>query len=196
VAQTEDWEAEAATFDEQPDHGLRDPEIRSAWTELLTAALPEPPATVLDLGCGTGTLSTLLAGAGYKVTGVDSSTAMRREAAAKAAQAGVDITLIDGDAGDPPVSSRYEVVLCRHVLWALPNTDHVIARWRDLIAPGGRLVLIEGQWDTGGGIPAAALLSTVACSVGPPQLTRLTDSRLWGREITDERYLITADPGR
>src|SRR5690242_1852603 len=30
-----DWDAEAVSFDEEPDHGLRDPEVRAAWAERL-----------------------------------------------------------------------------------------------------------------------------------------------------------------
>ncbi|RRR69765.1 SAM-dependent methyltransferase, partial [Streptomyces sp. RP5T] len=32
-----DWDAEAASFDEEPDHGLRDPAVRAAWAERLRA---------------------------------------------------------------------------------------------------------------------------------------------------------------
>ena len=78
------WDAEAATFDDEPDHGLRDPEVREAWRRLLRDHLPEPPARVADLGCGTGTLSVLLADEGYAVDGVDFSPEMVREAQSRA----------------------------------------------------------------------------------------------------------------
>jgi hypothetical protein len=29
------WDAAAASFDNEPDHGLRDPLVREAWTKLL-----------------------------------------------------------------------------------------------------------------------------------------------------------------
>lgn len=55
VADTDrvDWDAEADTFDDEPDHGLRDAVVREAWAERLRAWLPETPCEVLDLGCGT-----------------------------------------------------------------------------------------------------------------------------------------------
>ena len=53
------WDLEAASFDDEPDHGLADPETRAAWRELLLGVLPEPPARIADLGCGTGTLTRL-----------------------------------------------------------------------------------------------------------------------------------------
>ena len=61
------WDAEAATFDDEPDRGLRDPVVREAWRELLVELLPPVPAEVVDLGCGTGSLAVLLAEAGYRV---------------------------------------------------------------------------------------------------------------------------------
>jgi hypothetical protein len=34
------WNAEAASFDDQPDHGLHDPRVLAAWTNLLKDTLP------------------------------------------------------------------------------------------------------------------------------------------------------------
>ncbi|MCD6641181.1 MAG: class I SAM-dependent methyltransferase, partial [Nocardioides sp.] len=53
------WDAEAPDFDEPADHGLRDPDVRRAWRDLLLGVLPAALGRVADLGCGTGTLSVL-----------------------------------------------------------------------------------------------------------------------------------------
>ena len=74
------WDAEAPGFDDEPDHGLRDPLVRDAWRSLMRSVLPPIPARVADLGCGTGTLSLLLAEDGYAVDGVDFSPEMVRRA--------------------------------------------------------------------------------------------------------------------
>jgi hypothetical protein len=48
------WDAQASRFDEEPDHGLLDPDVRAAWSEVLLPELPPAPGRVADLGCGTG----------------------------------------------------------------------------------------------------------------------------------------------
>ena len=144
------WDAEAARFDEEPDHGLRDPAVRAAWLALLRDHLPEPPVDVLDLGCGTGSLTLLAAELGHRVAGIDIAPAMVAAARTKLASAGASATVELGDAADPPGDAgTYDVVLARHVLWALPDPSAALARWVRLLRPGGRLVLVEGRWWTG-----------------------------------------------
>src|SRR4051794_38557921 len=152
---TDPWDAAAATFDDEADHGLRDADVRAAWAALLLPLMPGTPARILDLGCGTGSLAVLLAKAGHAVSGVDRSAEMLAVARSKATAARVRLDLVRGDAADPPFDRRSaDVVLCRHVLWALPDRDAALANWTRLLRPGGRLVLVEGNWGTGVGLSA------------------------------------------
>src|SRR5690242_3544822 len=119
---TDAWDAAAATFDDEPDHGLRDPAVRAAWADVLLPNLPAAPARVADLGCGTGSLSVLLARAGYAVTGLDLSGRMVAATRAKAHRAAVSITVRQGDAATPPLAhAAFDVVLARHVLWVFTD---------------------------------------------------------------------------
>lgn len=187
----DEWDAEADTFDEEPDHGLLQPRIRAAWQQLLEQEIPAG-ASVLDLGCGTGTLSVLLAEHGHNVTGVDLSPRMIERAKAKAVQHDVSVDFLVGDASDPPVPPSFDVVLARHVLWALPDPSAALDRWLALTPAGGRLVLIDGRWGTGAGLPAAAVSDMVRRKVRSLSVRHLTDSVFWGRTIEDERYLVVA----
>ncbi|MFD3620180.1 class I SAM-dependent methyltransferase [Streptomyces sp. NPDC058676] len=192
-----DWDARAASFDDEPDHGLRDPQVRHAWAERLRDWLPEHPSDVLDLGCGTGSLSLLAAEQGHRVTGVDRSPAMVDLARAKLA--GRDAVFLVGDAAEPPVGKeRFDVVLVRHLLWALPDPDRALRHWRELLRPGGRLVLVEGVWGTVSpvGIPADRLTALLAPLAGQVRVDRLSDDALlWGREVEDERYAVVTVVG-
>ena len=80
MSERAEWDAAAATFDEEADHGLTDPSCRAAWSSLLRAAVPAPPGRLVDLGCGTGSVAELFVEQGHRVTGVDYSEAMVRRA--------------------------------------------------------------------------------------------------------------------
>ncbi|MFF0837024.1 MULTISPECIES: class I SAM-dependent methyltransferase [unclassified Streptomyces] len=189
-----DWDAQAAAFDDEPDHGLRPPGVRAAWADRLRGWLPGRPADVLDLGCGTGSLSLLAAEQGHRVTGVDSSPAMA--ALARAKLAGRDAVVLQGDAASPPVGDRrYDVVLVRHVLWALSDPERVLRHWRTLLRPGGRFVLVEGVWGTLDpvGIPADRLVALLEPVARHTRVERLSgDPELWGGAVDDERYAVLA----
>jgi SAM-dependent methyltransferase len=188
------WDTAAATFDDDADHGLGDPTVRAAWAELLLPLLPEAPASVFDLGCGTGSLAVLLAEAGHHVRGLDASPAMLAAARAKSAAARVTVGLVRGDAADPPFApGSADVVLCRHVLWALADRATVVQRWSRLLRPGGRLLLVEGMWSTGAGLSAAECRDLVLQQGRSVDLRQLAgDSALWGRDVDDERYLLVS----
>ena len=75
---------------------------------------------------------------------------------------------------------------------ARPGT--AVRRWVAALRPGGRLVLVEGDWSTGAGLTAARCAEIVGESCAQVEVRHLPDPRLWGREITDERYLVVAHP--
>ncbi len=188
----EAWDAEAATFDEPADHGLRDPVVRQAWRALLLDHLPEPPARIADLGCGTGTLSVLLAEAGYRVDGVDFSPRMIEQAERKAAGVG-GVRFLRADASDPTLpAGSYDVVLSRHVLWAMPDPAVALTRWLRLLVPTGRVLLVEGHWSSGAGLSAEQTVRLVEGTGRVASLTRLTEPTYWGRVTGDDRYLVTS----
>lgn len=184
------WDHEAATFDDAADHGLRDPSISAAWQRLLLPLLPEHPQAVADLGCGTGTLTILLALAGHHVHGVDFSSQMLAIARSKAANISPAPMFTEGDVSSPALASgSFDVVLSRHVLWAMLDPQAALQNWARLLRAGGHLLLIEGSWSTGVGLTATQTMSLLRPLGGDTVLHDLDDSALWGRQITDERYL-------
>ena len=189
------WDRAAATFDDEPDHGLREPAVRQAWTARLRAWLPARPAVVLDIGCGTGSLSLVMTELGHTVSGIDLSPGMIAQARAKAAAAGRAIDFQVMDAAAPGLAgARFDVLVCRHLLWALPQPDEALRRWAALLRPAGRLILIEGHWGTGAGLAPAEILSALPPSLVPRPVENLsTEPALWGRVVTDERYAIAVD---
>lgn len=186
------WDHQAPTFDDEPDHGLRDPAVRAAWADLLLPLLPDA-ADVADLGCGTGTLAVLLGRSGHRVSGVDLSPRMVDAARVKAADAGVRADFVVGDAATPPwAAGSFDVVLSRHVLWAMADPQEALRRWVGLLRPGGLLLLVEGRWWTGGGLSAAETAGLVLRHRRQATVVPLDGPELWGGPFDDERYLLTS----
>lgn len=186
------WDGAATTFDRAADHGLREPDVRAAWAGLLDRLLPSPPSRVADLGCGTGSLAILAADLGHVVDGIDFSEGMLEIARAKIGGR-VGITVALGDAARPALAERsYDAVMCRHVLWALRDPASALSTWSRLLRPGGRLVLIEGRWATGGGLAHQEVVSLMTAQGFGATVEQLDDPRYWGSPIADERYAVVA----
>lgn len=189
------WDAAAESFDEAPDHGLGDAAVRTAWSALLEAYVPSDGAAIVDIGCGTGSLSVLLAELGCRVTGIDLSPEMLARARAKAQAAGVDVTFQMMDAAFPQLEpEQFDMVVCRHLLWALDDPRAVLGRWVRLLKQGGRMLLIEGFWHTGAGLHAGDVVAALPDAVRHYTVDKLSErSALWGGAVSDERYAVIAD---
>lgn len=186
-----DWDAAASDFDDAPDHGLRDPATKEAWRDLLVGVMPPPPGRVADIGCGTGTLTDLFVQEGFGVDGVDFSPEMLRIARRKVPAARFAL----GDAANPPLPrASYDVVMCRHVLWALPHPGLAFERWLKLLKPGGVVVLVEGHWESGVGLTAGQARALADVDGRTSEIRPLSEQVLWGGPITDERYLLVSRP--
>lgn len=186
------WDREAATFDREADHGMNDPVVKATWQQLLGQWLPANPCCVLDVGCGTGSMSVLAAALGHTVLGIDCSPAMIDLAQAKAARQGLPIAFQVMDAAKPMLApQRFDVVMCRHLLWTLPEPAAVLERWKKLLAASGRMLLIEGFWLTGAGLKMTEITSMLPNELVVIETINLSPlSALWGKPVTDERYAI------
>jgi ubiquinone/menaquinone biosynthesis C-methylase UbiE len=145
------WGRRAPQFDDGFGHSIRTPAERAAWDRILDLVLGgRQPLDALDAGCGTGFLSFELAARGHRVTGIDFAPAMLAEARRKAAERGVSIRFEEGDAEKLPFASgSFDLVISRHVLWTLPHPEGAVQEWIRVLRPGGRLAVIDGQFDPG-----------------------------------------------
>ena len=139
------WDRDAHTYDLTASHAISDPVERAAWRTALLEALPERGSRVLDVGAGTGALTLLAAELGYRVTALDLSPSMLAHAERKAAEAGLEVGFVVGSGSEPP-SDGFDAVMERHVLWTMPEPVDALRAWRDVVVPGGRVVLFEGIW--------------------------------------------------
>ena len=108
-------------------------------SELLESELADlEPGRALDLGCGAGRASIWLADRGWRVTGVDFSTAALD--LARAADADVDWVLADLN-GYEPEPGVFDLVLVLYVHVPAAERQTLLARAPSALAPGGTLLV-------------------------------------------------------
>jgi SAM-dependent methyltransferase len=105
-----------------------------SFEAFVRAHLPEPPARVLEVGCGRGELTTALAVAGHDAVGIDPAAPdgprFRR------------LTLEEVEEG-----ARYDAVVAAFSLHHIRDLDAALAKIADLLVPGGLLLVDEFAWD-------------------------------------------------
>lgn len=122
-----------------------------AWAAHMTADVPfyvglarEADGPIVELAVGTGRVAIPVALAtGRRVIGVDASPAMLRQARANAAEAGVELALVEGDMRDLALDEPAALVYCPfRALLHLPtwaDRRRVFERVAASLRPGGRL---------------------------------------------------------
>ncbi len=99
------------------------------------------PATVLDMGSGTGRLACALAARGHRVTGAEPAAGMM--SVARARPGGERVTWIESDAASLSVETRFDLaIMTGHVFQVFFENGEVRAALGALhrhLAPGGRL---------------------------------------------------------
>ena len=145
------WNRRAPDFDEGFGHSIATDAERAAWDRIIALVLGgRDNLDALDIGCGTGFLSLELARRGHRVTGVDFAPAMLDLARRKASETGAAIRFEQADAEQLPFATgSFDLVVCRHVLWTLPHPEAALDEWKRVLRPGGRLAVIDSQFDPG-----------------------------------------------
>ncbi len=107
--------------------------------EMVEAA---PGDRALDVACGTGALSRVLAarvGASGRVVGLDLTPGMLAVARAQPRVPGAPIEFVQGDADQLPFSAgEFSLVTCQQGLQFVPDRAAVLAEFRRVLGPGGR----------------------------------------------------------
>lgn len=98
--------------------------------------------TVLDLGCGNGYLSRVLARRGAKVTAVDSSPRMVKNARARDPRNSLKVSYIVSDAARLSVihSASFDLVFANMSLMDIEDCEGAIREASRVLKPGGRFV--------------------------------------------------------
>jgi trans-aconitate methyltransferase len=117
-------------------HRLSDPQL--AWGRgVMSRLAPRPGERILDLGCGTGRLTTEIADQpGIRVVGLDRSASMVAEAAS---QPGCRM-LVRADGAALPFVQAFDAVFSAATFHWILDHDRLFASIHAALEPGGRLV--------------------------------------------------------
>jgi SAM-dependent methyltransferase len=125
---------------------------------VVDMADPSPGETFVDVGCGTGNASLLVAERGARVIGIDPAARLLEVAAAAAEERDLDAEFVLGEAASMPVSTAEAnaVVSVFGVIFA-PDPAAAAAEIDRVTAPDGRVLL--AAWIPGGPISDAVRLT-------------------------------------
>ena len=173
TAQTEQHHAKQAEstydssyFDGSDRYLEREAELQEHFSLLLDLiARRRSPGRLLDVGCGTGQLLCVARSHGHEVHGIEYSafaSGFARD------HNGLDVVTGTVAEGSPSLHGPFDVITINHVLEHLPNPRADLRILRDLLAPGGLLVV---------GVPNYASAFRVALRYRWPSL--LPSEHLW-----------------
>lgn len=140
------WTKRAPGFKSLRREELQSEKMRQ-WQEEICRHLPtEKPLKILDIGCGAGFFSILLAAKGYDVTGIDLTESMIEEAVSLAAEekSNARFQVMDAEKLAFP-DETFDVVVSRNVTWNLPHPEKAYVEWLRVLKTGGLLLNYDAE---------------------------------------------------
>lgn len=141
------WTQRSDSFLEQRREELHSA-IAQRWMEEIHGYLPQKERLkILDIGCGTGFFSILLAKEGHELTGIDLTPEMVAHAQRLAQEENVNCMFKVMDAEYPEFADEtFDVVISRNLTWTLPHADLAYEQWLRVLKKGGILLNVDADY--------------------------------------------------
>lgn len=141
------WEKRSGDFLEHKRAELHSP-MSERWLYEIKNQLPQDRnLRILDVGCGAGFFSVLLAKEGYQVTGVDLMPDMVENARTLAEEEKTDCEFFVMDAENLRFADEsFDVVISRNLTWTLPDVKSAYREWVRVLKKGGILLNFDANY--------------------------------------------------
>ena len=141
------WEKRSESFLEQRRSELANP-IAKRWMKEIEKQIPAGRRLkILDVGCGAGFFSILLAKEDHEVFGIDLTPEMIENAIQLAEEENADCCFQVMDAENPMFADEtFDVVISRNLTWTLPNAEHAYGEWMRVLKTGGVLLNFDANY--------------------------------------------------
>lgn len=141
------WEKRSESFLEQRRSELANP-IAKRWMKEIEKQIPAGRRLkILDVGCGAGFFSILLAKEGHEVFGIDLTPEMIENAIQLAEEENADCCFQVMDAENPMFADEtFDVVISRNLTWTLPNAEHAYGEWMRVLKTDGVLLNFDANY--------------------------------------------------
>lgn len=134
-----------ADYDESPGFAITDA-VADAYKRDIEAVLGSFShyQTVLEPGCGSGVFTAFLAAQGWRIVGIDRNEAQLSAARARLPEVEFQLADLASDAMNH--ERRFDLIVTRYVVHELADPIAVFIKWKDLLNPGGKVMIIENAW--------------------------------------------------
>lgn len=117
------------------------------WTDLFREKLSRKNLKILDVGTGAGFFPVILSKLGHRVTGIDASSKMLREAEKnlESFRCRAELRKMNAQSLDF-IDESFDIVISRNLTWTLPDVPTAYREWKRVLKIDGMLMNFDSNY--------------------------------------------------
>ncbi|NCB91671.1 MAG: methyltransferase domain-containing protein [Clostridia bacterium] len=141
------WGKRSESFKDQRRAELNSPLAARWMTEIKKMIPQDKKLRILDVGCGTGFFTILLAKEGHEVIGTDLTPEMIEHSRELAKEEGADCSFLVMDAENLEFEDEsFDLIISRNLTWTLPHVEQAYKDWHRVLKKDGILLNFDANY--------------------------------------------------